>query len=93
VYQGQLLSPASLVALNTVRWGPENYALGGRVLRRTYEGHPKTLAFEIGSMGGFKALLVHVVEDDTSIVVLNNTNMSEDDLSAFADQLLAQSLL
>ncbi len=90
VYQGKLLSPASLAALDTVRWKPEDYALGGRVMHRRYDGQSKTLAFEIGSMGGFKSLLVHVIQDDISIVVLNNTNMSEDDLSAFADHLLDQ---
>ena len=90
VYHGRMLSPASLQRLQEIRYQPEEYALGGRVRTREIRGMRKTLAFEVGSFGGFKALLVHVVDDDVTIVVLNNTNMSEDDLTRLSDDLLTQ---
>jgi CubicO group peptidase (beta-lactamase class C family) len=88
VYNGGLLNAASLKALDTIRWEPENYALGGRVKYRSLGGSKKTIAFEVGSFGGFKAVVEHVIDDDVTVVALNNTNMDEGDLGSLADKLL-----
>ena len=88
VYETPMLKPATRAALSTVRFIPENYALGGRVRQIVIAGSPKRVAFEIGSIGGFKALLEHVIGEDISVVILNNTNLSEANLSRFGDQLL-----
>lgn len=88
VYETPWLSRDSMRALMTVHDTAEHYAIGGRVMQRELGGRRVTLAWEIGSMGGFKALLVHAVGDDRSLVVLNNANLDEDTLSAFADDVL-----
>ncbi len=88
VYEGSVLSQASLLTLSTVRYPPEDYALGGRVKYVELGGVRKELAFEVGSIGGFKAVLVHIISDDVTVAILNNTNMSEDDLTALSDYLL-----
>jgi len=88
VYEGSMLTPSSLRRLTEVQYKPENYALGGRV-EYEYLGHVrKAMAFEMGSSGGFKAIVVHVIGDDVTVVILNNTNLSEDELSQLSDTLL-----
>lgn len=88
VYETAWLSPASMKALMTVHDPDEHYAIGGRVLQQQLGGRPVRLAWEIGSMGGFKALLVHAIHDDRTLVLLNNTNLDEDELSRFAESIL-----
>ncbi|NID04510.1 beta-lactamase family protein [Luteibacter jiangsuensis] len=88
VYETSWLSPVALKALMTVHEPSEHYAIGGRVLQQPLGGRTTTLAWEIGSMGGFKALLVHAVHDDRTLVLLNNTNLDEDVLTHFAESVL-----
>ncbi|HEV2621698.1 MAG TPA: serine hydrolase domain-containing protein [Frateuria sp.] len=88
VYETSWLSQASMKALMTVHDPDEHYAIGGRVLQQHLDGRPVRLAWEMGSMGGFKALLAHAVHDDRTLVLLNNTNLDEDELSRFAESIL-----
>lgn len=65
-----------------MRYPDEDYALGGRV--RVGDSGP--VAWETGSVGGYKALLAHRLADRRSVAVLNNTDMSQttiDDLATF----------
>jgi hypothetical protein len=77
-----------LRALTTVRWAPEDYALGGRIRRETFGGAQKTIALELGSSGGFKAMLAHVVDDDLTVVALNNADISQDVLTELGRRIL-----
>jgi D-alanyl-D-alanine carboxypeptidase len=88
VYNGSFLGASARTELSTVRYAGEDYALGGRVRRRDIAGAARTMAFEVGSFGGFKALLIHLPEADTGVVALNNTNMDEDALSELAISFL-----
>ena len=88
VYETPWLSRTSMDALMKVHDVEEHYAIGGRVMHLKLNEKPVTLAWEIGSMGGFKALLVHVVHEDRTLVILNNTNLDEDELSHFAEAIL-----
>ena len=88
VYETDALSRSARTSLLKVRYRAEDYALGGRVRRVVLGGHWQTVASEVGSIGGFKAVLVHVVGNDVSVVILNNTNMSQDVLTGIADRML-----
>jgi D-alanyl-D-alanine carboxypeptidase len=88
VYHDEMLSPRALAALTTVRHVPEDYALGGRVLEATLRRKRRTLALQLGSSGGFKAMVAHVVEDDVTVVALNNANLSQDALTELAGRVL-----
>lgn len=90
VHHGALLRPESLRALTTVRWAPEHYALGGRIRRERLGGAEKTIALELGSSGGFKAMLAHLLEDDLTVVALNNTHISQDLLTDLARNVLRE---
>lgn len=88
VYNGRFLGARARSELSTIRYAPENYALGGRVERRSIAGRNEAVAVELGSFGGFKAALLHVPEADIGAVALNNTNMDEEALSTIAFRAL-----
>lgn len=88
VHHGDLLRPESLRALTTVRWAPEDYALGGRIRGEALRGGERTVALELGSSGGFKAMLAHLIEGDLTVVALNNTHLSQDVLTELARSVL-----
>jgi CubicO group peptidase (beta-lactamase class C family) len=87
-YEGKLLSPDSRAALLTVESTEDNYALGGRVRRLKLGGKPRDVAWESGTIGGFKTLLVHVPGDGKTIVILNNTNISQGSQADMAEAML-----
>ena len=46
------------------------------------------VAWETGNTAGYRSLLVHGLDDQTMIVLLNNTGMWQSVLNEFAEQLL-----
>lgn len=83
VMSGVLLSPASRSNLMTVRYQDQRYALGGRVR----QGALGPVAWETGAVGGYKTLLAYRPADRRCVVVLNNTDMSQDDINVFAESI------
>lgn len=77
---GTHLTPQSKSDLLNVRYLEERYALGGRV-RVGAEG---PVAWETGSVGGYKSLLTYRLSDRRSVAVLNNTDMSQTVINDFA---------
>ncbi|NYF20487.1 CubicO group peptidase (beta-lactamase class C family) [Xanthomonas sp. JAI131] len=83
VYDKGFLSPASLHQLNTVEM-PEEYALGGRVKTLTLRGQRRTYAWETGNTAGYRSLLAHRLDTHETVVILNNSSMSQRQLDEFA---------
>ncbi|QNH11626.1 D-aminopeptidase [Xanthomonas sp. SI] len=83
VYDKGFLSPASLHQLNTVEM-PEEYALGGRVKTLTLQGKRRTYAWETGNTAGYRSLLAHRLDTRETVVILNNSSMSQRQLDEFA---------
>lgn len=88
VFEHKLLTPASLAELSRINVPEEDYALGGRVKTMTLGGAPRKVAYESGSTGGYKSLLLHVHGEDKTVVILNNTDMAQPDLAKAGEALL-----
>lgn len=83
VMSGALLSPESRSNLMTIRYQDQRYALGGRVR----QGPLGPVAWETGAVGGYKTLLAYRPTDRRSVVVLSNTDLSQDDINVFAESI------
>ncbi|MET3664644.1 serine hydrolase domain-containing protein [Caulobacter sp. 1776] len=84
VFDGDLLSPARKREMLTVIRSDQDYALGGRVKVRFDKAMPRVLAWETGRTGGYRSVLGHRLDDQTTVVLLNNTGLSQkvmDDLA------------
>lgn len=88
VFHSDLFSEASRTALLEVAVPEENYALGGRVRLLALGNRQKATAWESGSIGGFKTCVAHVIDDDLTVAVLNNSNMSPNALSEMTETIL-----
>lgn len=87
VFDRGFVSPTSLEMLRTVRVREEDYSLGGRVRTMTIAGKPVQAAWETGRAAGYRSLLAHRYDTRESIVLLNNTAISQKDIDLFADDL------
>ena len=87
VFDKGFVSPASLKALRTVRVADQDYSLGGRVRTMTIAGKPVQAAWETGRTAGFRTLLAHRYDTRESIVLLNNTGISQKAIDLFVDSL------
>ncbi|HYE46162.1 MAG TPA: serine hydrolase domain-containing protein [Caulobacter sp.] len=77
VFERRFLSPASLKLLTTVRVAEQNYALGGRIKTLVLAGAERRFAWETGNSGGYKCLMAHGLDGGPTLVLLNNTNLSQ----------------
>lgn len=87
VFDGGFLKPESIAALRTIRVPEQDYSLGGRVRTMTIAGKPVQAAWETGRTAGFRSVLGHRYDDHSTVVILNNTGLSQKLLDEFADQL------
>ncbi|QJU60549.1 beta-lactamase family protein [Sphingomonas sp. AP4-R1] len=87
VFDRRFVSPASLTALRTVRVADQDYSLGGRVRTMMIGGKPVEAAWETGRTAGYRTLLAHRYDTQDSIVLLNNTGISQKAIDLFADEL------
>jgi CubicO group peptidase (beta-lactamase class C family) len=86
VFDGQVLTAGSKREMLTIIRADQDYALGGRVKIRFADALPRVFAWETGRTGGYRSVLGHRFDDRTTVVLLNNTGLSQkvmDDL-AFA---------
>jgi D-alanyl-D-alanine carboxypeptidase len=88
VYEGTLLSKAARAALSHIEVSKESYALGGRVRQYALGGVQRTVAIESGVSAGYKSLLLHVPGEGKTVVLLNNTDLSQDVLAEHGVALL-----
>lgn len=83
IFHGPLLRPASCAALTTVRWAPEDYALGGRVHK--IDGDP--WAWETGKVEGYRAHIAHRLRASETIVIFDNTDMSQSTIGDWVEAI------
>jgi D-alanyl-D-alanine carboxypeptidase len=87
VFDGQFVSAKSREAMLRVTVPEEGYALGGRV--RTLAPGGALAAWETGRVDGYRCLAAHRLETQTSVIVLNNTDMEQARLDAIGEALFA----
>jgi len=84
VFDGGFLPPARKKELLTIGWPDQNYALGGRVRTLFADGMPRVFAWETGNTAGYRSVLGHRFDDQTTVVLLNNTSVSQKAMDEFA---------
>lgn len=89
VYGSSLLSEASRKTLSTILVPTESYALGGRVKTVQADGAARTFAWETGRTDGYRSLLAHRLDGQSTLVLLNNTDLSQKTIDLFAEAVFA----
>jgi CubicO group peptidase (beta-lactamase class C family) len=87
IFDTGFLAPASQAALRTIEVASDNYALGGRIRTLWVDGKPYPAGWETGNTAGYRSVLGHRFDTRTSVVILNNTSLSQKALDLFADKL------
>lgn len=87
VFDRGFLKPESIAALRTIRVPEQDYSLGGRVRTMMIAGKQVQAAWQTGRTAGFRSVLGHRYDDESTVVILNNTGLSQKLLDDFADQL------
>ncbi len=87
IFDTGFLAPASQTALRTIEVASDSYALGGRIRTLWVDGKPYPAGWETGNTAGYRSVLGHRFDTRTSVVILNNTSLSQKALDLFADQL------
>lgn len=84
IFDGPFLPPARKKELLTVGWPDQDYALGGRVKSLFADGMPRVFAWETGRAAGYRSVLGHRFDDQTTVVLLNNTGITQKAMDEFA---------
>lgn len=87
-YDTGFLSGASRSALTTIEVASDSYSLGGRVRQVPIRGTSVAAAWETGNTAGYRSVLGHRLDGKGTVVLLNNTAMSQRIMDEFADALL-----
>ncbi|WP_395944080.1 serine hydrolase domain-containing protein [Brevundimonas sp.] len=88
VFDTPLLTPISRAEMLTVRVPEQHYALGGRVASLTTPQGVRSAAWETGRTEGYRSVLAHVLDDKRTVVLLNNTDLSQQTMDRIALRLL-----
>lgn len=89
VFDGGFLPQARKKQLLTVGWPDQDYALGGRVKSLFADGMPRVFAWETGRAAGYRSVLAHRFDDQTTVVLLNSTSITQKAMDEFAYSLFA----
>ena len=89
VFSTDFLSASSLRSLTTIEVPSDQYALGGRLRQVPIGTGTVTAAWDTGNSSGYRSVLGHRLDGLGTVVVLNNTSMSQKTLDEFSDALLA----
>jgi CubicO group peptidase (beta-lactamase class C family) len=89
IFDGGFLPPDRKKQLLTVGWPDQDYALGGRVKSLFADGMPRVFAWETGRAAGYRSVLGHRFDDQTTVVLLNNTGITQRAMDEFAYSLFA----
>ncbi|MFC4761875.1 serine hydrolase domain-containing protein [Dyella koreensis] len=87
VYGDSFLRAESRKALGTILVPTESYALGGRIRTVQIDGTPQAFAWETGRTDGYRSLLAHRLDGQSTLVLLNNTDLSQKTIDLFAEAL------
>jgi CubicO group peptidase (beta-lactamase class C family) len=88
VFDGTLLSPAARGAMVRIAVPEEHYALGGRVAVVNIDGRARRGGWETGRTDGYRSVVGHLFDDLRTVVVLNNTDLSQPVMDQIALRLL-----
>lgn len=88
VFDTPLLTPASRAEMLTVRVPEQHYAVGGRVASLTTPQGVRAAAWETGRTAGYRSVLAHVLDEKRTVVLLNNTDLSQKTMDQIALRLL-----
>lgn len=89
VFDNGFLSTASLRTLLSKRAEEDEYALGGRVKFLPLDGKVATIAWETGNTAGYRSVCAHRLDTRQSVVILNNTSLSQRVLDEFATAIFS----
>lgn len=89
IFDGAFLPLARKKELLSVGWPDQDYALGGRVKSLFVDGMPRVFAWETGRAAGYRSVLGHRLDDQTTVVLLNNTSITQKAMDEFARSLFA----
>lgn len=89
IFDGNFLPPDRKKQLLTVGWPDQDYSLGGRVKTLFADGMPRVFAWETGRAAGYRSVLGHRFDDQTTVVLLNNTSITQRAMDEFAYNLFA----
>ncbi|MBB6254914.1 serine hydrolase domain-containing protein [Nitrospirillum iridis] len=88
VFDTGFLTPESRRQLTHVEMPTADYALGGRVRQLTIQGRTVLAGWETGRTAGYRLVLGHRLDGRRTVVILNNTALSQKTMDQFADRLL-----
>lgn len=86
VFDGHFLATESLRELTTRE--VDTYALGGSIRDIHVGASMIKAAWDTGNTSGYRSVLGHRLDGEGTVVILNNTSMSQKTLDDFADALL-----
>lgn len=89
IFDGGFLPPDRKRQLLTVGWREQDYALGGRMKSLFADGMPRVFAWETGRAAGYRSVLGHRFDDQTTVVLLNNTGLTQKAMDELAYALFA----
>jgi CubicO group peptidase (beta-lactamase class C family) len=87
IFDTGFLALASQRALRTIEVASDSYALGGRVRTLWVGGKAYPAGWETGNTAGYRSVVGHRFDTRASVVILNNTSLSQKTLDLFADTL------
>lgn len=88
VYDTDFLSRTSRDQLTTIEVKSDSYALGGRMRKVAIQGVEVEAAWDTGSSSGFRSVLGYRLDRQGTVVILNNTAISQRVMDGFAEALL-----
>ena len=87
IYDTGFLSRESRRQLETIQSPADAYALGGRIHSLKIGGQTRLAGWATGNTAGYRSVVGHRLDDRSTVVILNNTGMSQRTLDLFADSL------
>jgi CubicO group peptidase (beta-lactamase class C family) len=87
IFDTGFLSAESRRQLEKIEAPADDYALGGRIRTLRIGGKIRLAGWETGNAAGYRSVLGHRFDDRSTVVILNNTGMSQKTLDLFADSL------
>lgn len=91
VFDTPLLTPSSRTEMLKITVPEQHYALGGRVALLATPNGTRRAAWETGRTDGYRSVLAHVLDERRTVVLLNNTDLSQQVMDRIALRLLEAS--
>lgn len=88
IFDGAMLSDESRAEMVRIAVPEQHYALGGRVAALKIGGQVKLGGWETGRTDGYRSVVGHLFEDRRTVVLLNNTDLSQQVMDQIALRLL-----